>query len=208
MSTDRRTFLSQAAASVAAFGVAGQIEPESPGAQNGQPPQTGDARALDAPLLAALGEALLPESLGAGARANAVKEFRDWIAAYKPVSEEMHGYGYAEITYTVSDPAPGWNAQLHGMDLLARKQFGAAFPRLKPEQRDALVRAQLAGVRTGRLPANPLTASHVAVALLAHWAASSAATDFAYGVKIGKDNCKTLADSPRKPLPLAPGGKS
>ena len=202
MTTDRRTFLSQTAASMAAFTVAADLS---------RAPQQGPAaapRSLDAPLLAALGEALLPESLGATGRAHAVRAFREWIAAYVPVSEEMHGYGHAEITYTVADPAPGWNAQLQGMDLLAKKQFGAGLASLKPDKRDTLVRAQLASVRNGRLPANPLTASHVAVALLAHWAGSSEATDFAYGVRIGRDNCKSLADSPHKPLPLASGGKS
>jgi len=202
MTPDRRTFLAQTAASMTAFTVAGDLS---------RAPQQGPAaapRSLDAPLLAALGEALLPESLGAAGRAHAVRAFREWIAAYLPVSEEMHGYGHAEITYTVADPAPGWNAQLQGMDLLAKKQFGAGLASLRPDKRDTLVRAQLASVRNGRLPANPLTAPHVAVALLAHWAASSEAVDFAYGVRIGRDNCKSLADSPHKPLPLASGGKS
>ena len=144
MTTDRRTFLSQAAASMAAFSVAGNVPVEQ------QPAQA--VRALDAPLLAALGEALLPESLGAAGRAKAVREFREWIAGYSPVSEEMHGYGYAEIRYTPADPLPGWNAQLRGMDLLARRQFGAGFASLKAEPRDTIVRGQLAAVRTGRLP--------------------------------------------------------
>jgi len=206
MTPDRRTFLSQAAASVAAFTVAGDLHADAQ--QPAQQPQASASRALDAALLAALGDALLPESLGAAGRAKAVREFREWIAGYKPVSEEMHGYGYAEIRYTVPDPAPGWNAQLQGMDLLARKQFGAGFAALKPDQRDALLRVHLAGARAGRLPADPLTAPHVAIALLAHWAGSSEAIDFAYGAHIGKDVCKSLADSPRKPLPLAQGGKS
>jgi hypothetical protein len=205
MTADRRTFLTQAAASVAAFTVAGDLRS---GAQQ-TPTQTPvSSRALDAGLLTTLGESLLPESLGAAGRARAVRAFRDWIAGYAPVSEEMHGYGNAEITYTVADPAPGWNAQLQGLDLLAKKQFGMSFGALKPDKRDTLVRAQLAGARAGRLPANPLTAPHVAIALLAHWAASSEAIDFAYGAHIGKDVCKALADSPRKPLPLAPGGKN
>lgn len=205
MTSDRRTFLSQAAASVAAFTVAGDV---SEAQHTPQQAPNASPRALDAALLAALGDALLPESLGAAGRAKAVRAFRDWIAGYAPVSEEMHGYGYAEIRYTVADPAPGWNAQLQGMDLLARKQFGAGFAALKPDKRDALVSAQLAGARNGRLPANPLAAPHVAIALLAFWAASSDAIDFAYGAHIGKDVCKSLADSPRKPLPLAQGGKS
>ncbi len=198
MTTDRRTFLSQAAASMAAFSVAG-AEPRQP--------QAPSPRVLDATLLAALGEAVLPESLGAAGRGRAVTAFREWIAGYVPVSEEMHGYGYAEITYTPTDPAPGWNAQLQAMDLLARKQFGAGFASLKPDKRDALLHAQLANQRNGRLPANPLTSPHVAIALIAHWAASSEATDVVYDAHIGRDTCKTLADSARKPLPLAPGGK-
>lgn len=201
MTTDRRTFLAQAAASMAGFAVAGD------GTHAPQQGTTATARTLDAPILAALGETLLPESLGAAGRASAVRAFREWVAAYAAVSEEMHGYGHAEITYTPSDPAPGWNAQLTGLDLLAKRQFGAGFASLKPEARDTLVRAQLAGIRNGRLPTNPLTAPHVAVALLAHWAASSEATDVAYGVRIAKDNCRTLADSPRKPLPILPGGQ-
>lgn len=209
MTPDRRTFLTQAAASVTAFTMAGDLRAESPQTSAQATTQApGPSRALDAALLSALGEALLPEALGAAGRARAVRAFRDWIAGYSPVSEEMHGYGNAEITYTVADPAPGWNAQLHGMDLLARKQFGAGFAALKPAMRDTLVRAQLSGARGGRLPANPLAATHVALALLAHWASSSEAIDFAYGAHIGKDVCKAIADSPRKPLPLAPGGKT
>ena len=200
--TDRRTFLTQASASLAALTVAGGMQ--QPAAQS---PAGASARALEPALLAALGESLLPESLGAAGRARAVRAFAAWIAGYTPVSEEMHGYGYAEIRYTPADPAPGWAAQLQGYDLLARKQQGAGLAALTPGRRNAFVRAQLAGVRTARLPADPLTAPNVAVALLAHWAASSDAIDFAYGVKIGKDQCKPLADSPRKPLPLA-GGKN
>jgi hypothetical protein len=205
MTTDRRTFLSQAAVSMAAFTVAGDLPPlakQAPSAAAHTP-----ARTLDTPLLIALGEAVLPSSLGALGRTRAVHAFRDWVAAYVPVSEEMHGYGSAEITYTAADPAPGWNAQLQGLDLLARKQLGAGLAALGAEKRDALVRAQLARVRVDRLPANPLSAQHVAVALLAHWAASSEATDLAYGVHIGKETCRALGDSPRKPLPLAVGGK-
>jgi len=202
MTTDRRTFLSQAAASMAAFTVAGDLQAAP------QQGPAGASRALDAPLLAALGEAMLPETLGAAGRTRAVRAFRDWIGAYVPVSEEMHGYGYAEIRYTVADPAPGWNAQLQGMDLLAKKQFGSGFASLKADKRDTIVRAQLAAVRNGRLPANPLTAPHVAIALLAHWAGSSDAIDLAYGVQIMKDHCRSLADSPHKPLPLTPGGTS
>jgi hypothetical protein len=199
MTSNRRSFLKQAAASVAATAVVGC-------APDLGMPQAG--RALDDKVLAALGDAILPDSLGADARARATAAFREWIGAYAPVSEEMHGYGSAEITYTPPDPAPGWNAQLAALDLLAKKKHGAGFASLTVAQRRALVQTALARVRGDRLPANPLTAPHVAVALLAHWASSSAASDLAWGASIGRGNCRTLADAPRRPLPVAGGGKS
>ena len=72
--------------------------------------------------------------------------------------------------------------------------------------RRAVVQTQLArvstSVSTSRLPANPLSAPHIAVALLAHWAASSEATDLAYGARIVKGNCRLLSETSRAPLPL------
>ncbi len=199
MSTNRRTFLAQAAATIAAGGaVAGKPRPASAQA----PP-----RALGVPMLAAIGDAVLPESLGAAGRARAVRAFSAWIAAYHPVTEEMHGYGNAEITYTPADPAPGWNAQLEGLDLLSRRKHRRGFAALDVPARRVLLKAQLAQLsrqRGDRLPSNPLVAPHVAIALLAHWADSSEATDLVYGVHIGRGECRPLADSPRKPLPLAP----
>jgi hypothetical protein len=202
MTTSRRTFLAQAGATIAAAGaVAGKPIPASAQA----PP-----RALDPALLAAIGEAVLPESLGAAGRTRAVRAFGAWIAVYHPVTEEMHGYGSAEITYTPADPAPGWNAQLEGLDLLSRRKHRRGFAALDLAARRALLKPQLAQLsrqRGDRLPTNPLAAPHVAVALLAHWVDSSEATDMAYGVRIGKGECRVLAESSRKPLPLAPGTK-
>jgi hypothetical protein len=202
MRTNRRTFLAQAGATIAAAGViAGKPRPASAQA----PP-----RALDATVLAAIGDAVLPESLGAAGRARAVRAFSAWITSYHPVIEQMHGYGNAEITYTPADPAPGWNAQLEGLDLLSRRKHRRGFAALDVPARRALLTPQLAQLSRQRgdgLPSNPLTAPHVAIALLAHWADSSEATDLAYGVRIGRGECRVLADSPRKPLPLPPPGR-
>ncbi len=162
-------------------------------------------RALDPVLLAALGEAVLPERLGADGRTAAVRAFSDWLARYTPVAEEMHGYGDAAITYTPSDPAPGWQAQLAGLDLLARRRHRRGFAALASPRRRAVVEAALARVGTRALPGNPLAAPHVAVALLAHWAASSAAVDLAYGARILRGECRTLADVTREPPALSPG---
>jgi hypothetical protein len=61
-------------------------------------------------------------------------------------------------------------------------------------------------VRGGPLPSSPLQADHIAVALLSHWAATSEAQDLAYGARIGAGQCRALADTPRRPLPLAGEG--
>ena len=194
--TDRRSFLKAAGTLAAAGAVVPTLSEAAPAAL---PPQ------LDPVRLAALGDAILPESIGAAGRTGAVRRFTAWLAGYVPVIEEMHGYGDAEITYSPADPAPGWNAQLEALDLLSQRKHRRGFAALTVARRREIVRTQLAGVRMPTLPADPLRAPHVAVALLAHWAASSEATDLAYGVRIQKGECRTLADSPRKPLPLARG---
>ena len=223
MTTDRRDFLKRAALAAATASGLGANEALAQGASRAPAPATPQpatpqpatpqraaqtaARALDPLLLRALGDAILPEMLGDAGRANAIAAFATWLARYTPVAEEMHGYGDAEITYTPSDPAPGWNAQLAGLDLLARRKHRRGFARLGVPLRRAVVQAQLARVSTSRLPANPLAAPHVAVALLAHWAASSEATDLAYEARIMKGNCRLLSQTSRPPLPLAARGE-
>jgi hypothetical protein len=198
MTTDRRSFLKSAAALTTAAAI--PVQPLA-AAEERQPPP----RALNATLLAALGDTVLPESLGTAARATAVREFNRWITEYSPVAEEMHGYGDAEITYTPADPAPGWNAQLEALDLLARRAKRRGFAALSIAARRDIVRRQLASVRGASLPSNPLNATHVAVALLSHWASSYAAHDLAYNSRIMRGECRGLAGVTRKPLPLVEG---
>ena len=223
VTTDRRDFIKRAAiaaatassigASVALAQSGAAAPPASPARQAGAPPGTQSPapqslRALDPVLLHALGDAILPEMLGDAGRRRATSAFAAWLARYAPVAEEMHGYGDAEITYTPSDPAPGWNAQLAGLDLLARRRHRRGFARLGVPLRREVVGTSLARVSGARLPANPLAASHVAVALLAHWAASSEATDLAYHARIMKGNCRLLSETSRPPLPLATTGEA
>ena len=200
MPSDRRDFLKAAAALTAAAAIPAPMQAQTPAQQ--QPSR----RALDPALLAALAAAVLPESLGAAARDRTVREFTAWIAGYKPVTEEMHGYGDAEITYTPADPAPNWSAQLEALDLYARQTRRKGFVALPlPERRD-VVRRQLASVRGAALPSNPLSAPHVAVALLSFWTTSPGAHDAAYGARITRGECRGLGGVTRQPLPLAPGG--
>lgn len=208
MTTDRRDFLKQAALTAVSAAGVGASDARAQG--TGTPPQgraaapsQTPARALDPVLLRALGDAVLPEMLGADGRARVVSAFAAWLAGYVPVAEEMHGYGYAELTYTPSDPAPGWNAQLAGLDLLARRQHRRGLARLSVPLRRAVLSTQLGRSGGSVLPGDPLAASHVAIALLAFWARTSEAKDLAYEARIMAGNCRNLADTTRAPLPLA-----
>ena len=127
MPINRRDFFQQAAATLAATTAAGAVVATAACAPDGS--TRAHTGALDAALLAALGETVLPESLGAESRTRAVRAFADWLAGFTPVAEQMHGYGDAEITYTPSDPAPGWQAQLAGLERLATQQRARALPR-------------------------------------------------------------------------------
>ncbi len=199
MSSNRRAFLKAAAALTAAAALPAQVLAETPTQQTSR-------TSLDPALLAALADVVLPESIGAPARARTVRDFTAWIAAYTPVAEEMHGYGDAEITYTPADPAPNWNAQLQALDLYARQTRRRGFVALPLSDRRGVVRRQLASVRGGALPSNPLSAPHVAVALLAYWATSPGAHDAAYVARIMRGECRGIGGVTRQPLPLAPGG--
>ncbi|MCX5763533.1 MAG: hypothetical protein NTU67_02700 [Gemmatimonadetes bacterium] len=203
MSENRRDFLKRAALAAAASTLPAAVSATPAGAASAASAASAPPTTFDAGLLSALGDAVLPESLGAPSRAHAVRDFAAWAAAYRPVSEEMHGYGDQEITYTAADPSPGWRSQLAALELLARRKHRKGFATITVEQRRALVRPQLPRGRGLRLSSNIVSAPHIAIALLAHWAASSAATDLAYGVVIGKDQCRVLADAPRRPLPLS-----
>jgi hypothetical protein len=205
---DRRAFLRTAGVLAAGAAAAGCDAPGTaggiPAAAPGAPPVAGRARdlAFDRTTLAAVGDVVLPGELGGAGRAAAVDAFVAWVAGYDPVAERMHGYGYADVRYLPPDPAPGWRAQLEGLDLLARRSRGASFAALPVADRRALVESALAGTPGDRLPA-PITAGHIALALLAHWASSPAAWDLAYGARITPTTCRPLGDAPRRPLPLA-----
>lgn len=208
-SPSRRGFLKVAGAA-AASAVAGSAVAATAACS---PPVEQDARqsafgasiqrqvGFNRPLLDRLGDAILPESLGAPGRLAAVNAFVEWVDGYDPVAEEMHGYGYAEVRYLPADPAPGWRSQLDALDTLARKSKQKPFVELEVEARRAVVRAALAGTRESAMP-DPLGASHIAIALLAHWAASPAAKDLALGVQVAPLTCRPLAGATTRPLPI------
>lgn len=156
---------------------------------------------FDQPMLSALGEAVLPAALGPDGQRAAVAAFVAWCTAYEPVAEEMHGYGYADIRYLPPDPVPAWRAQLDGLNVLAQRVFHAPFATLTVAQRQTLVGMATRTARGDRLPP-PLAASHVALALLGHWASTPHAWNRAFGVDVSPSTCRPLADAVKAPVPL------
>ena len=193
MPISRRAFLAWAAASVPAAAIIRRAHAASIAALSraGAPAAT----------LRALADVVLPSELGAGGRAAAVEAFRAWMAGYREHAELTHDYGTSRIRYSGPTPATQWTSQLDALDVAARKRFDATFAALPPERREMLIRAALAGSRLDRMPSVG-DAGHVAVALVAHYYASPAATDLCYGASIGREQCRPLAQSRRQPLPL------
>jgi hypothetical protein len=161
-----------------------------------------DDIAADPRTLHALGEAVLPSELGrAGTRA-AVADFQRWIVGYREGAELLHGYGTSALGKAGPTPATRWAAQLDALDIAARREGVREFAALPLERRREIVRAELTALKADRIP--PVgRAPHVALALLAHWYGTPDATDRCYEARIGRESCRPLAASARKPLPLA-----
>jgi len=205
-SADRRSFLKVAGALAATAAVSGcTLETRVPGSASGsasdRSPAPERVTGFDQGLLAALGGAVLPAELGAQGQQAAVRKFIAWADGYDPVAEEMHGYGYSDVRYLPADPSPAWRAQLGALDLLARRSRQQPFSQLPVDARRELLTIALNGVPGDRLP-DPLSAPHIALALMSHWASSGDAWDLALGAKVQAGNCRVLGDANAKPLPI------
>jgi hypothetical protein len=155
----------------------------------------------DPATLDALAAAILPSELGRAGTANVARAFRDWGAKYHENTELVHGYGTSRLRSTGPTPLTRWATQLDALEAQAQSAHQRPFRDLTVAQRADLVRAALQGQRLDRMPA-VCDANHVAIALLAHFYDSSAANDVCYNAQIGKQTCRALGASSRKPLPM------
>jgi gluconate 2-dehydrogenase subunit 3-like protein len=155
----------------------------------------------DPATLDALAAAILPSELGRAGLAKAARDFRDWGANYHESAELVHGYGTSRLRSTGPTPLTRWTTQLDELEAQSRSTHQRRFSELTVAQRSDLVRAALQGQRLDRMPP-VVDANHVAVALLAHFYDSSAANDLCYGAQIGRQTCRPLTASSRKPLPV------
>jgi len=140
----------------------------------------------------ALAEAVLPARVGA---ARVAQAFREWVDGYAANVELVHGYGTSQLRFSRASQKPNWAAQLERLG-------GRKFASLSIDERRAIVRDELKNERLDRMPAVG-SANHVAVALLAFYYGSPDAADLCYEAQIGKNICRPLSASSRKPLPVA-----
>jgi Gluconate 2-dehydrogenase subunit 3 len=155
----------------------------------------------DPATLDALAVAVLPSELGRAGAMRVAREFRDWGAKYRENAELVHGYGTSRLRATGATPLTRWTTQLDELEAQAQSKHQQRFRDLTVAQRTELVRSALAGQRLDRMP-SVVDANHVAIALLAHFYDSPAATDLCYTAQIGKQTCRRLSAQARKPLPM------
>lgn len=158
--------------------------------------------ASDPATLDALAEVVLPSTaLGKAALTKEVESFRAWGSGYREGAEVVHGYGTSRLRSLGPTPMTRWSTQLDELDAAAKAKHQKAFHELPVADRTDLVRAALQGQRLDRMP-GVADASHVALAVLAHFYTSSAANDLCYESKIGQQTCRPLEQQARKPLPM------
>jgi Gluconate 2-dehydrogenase subunit 3 len=156
------------------------------------------AEGLDPTLLAAIAEVVLPTE---GDRTAAVAAFTAWIANYKEGADTDHGYGNTRVRATGPSPARNYAAQIAARDAAAQAKGAAGFAAAGLEQRRAIVEAAIVEAKIERLPARPAGA-HIAADLMGHYFGSAAAQDLCYRAAIGRDACRGLAGSEKKPADL------
>jgi hypothetical protein len=165
--------------------------------------QTTDFTPAQIAALRALAEVVLPSSLGAGGRDDAVRRFVTWVRGYKPGADRGHGYGNSQLSApTGPSPASRYLAQFDALDAAAKARGGATFAALTLVARRAVVEAALNDPqRVTQMPARPNGANLVADFMGLYFNGADA-RDVAYNAAIGRDTCRGLDDSDKAPRPL------
>lgn len=160
-------------------------------------PRAFQTDASDTAMLAAIADVVLPAEAD---RKAAVAAFTRWIANYKEGADTDHGYGNTRVRTTGPSPARNYAAQFAALDAAAKAKGAAGFVAATLDQRRAVVEAAIADARVERLSAR-LTGAHVVTDLMGHYFNSAAASDLCYRAAIGRDACRGLPGSEKKPAP-------
>jgi hypothetical protein len=156
----------------------------------------------DRELIAAIGEAVLPSTLGADGRAKAVAAFAKWLDEYKAGVPMSAGYG-SHLRNAVVPPSPSlrYPSQLTRLQELAKAR-GSTFTALAPADRKAVVEAALLEAKVAKLPERP-DGQHIASDLMGHFYSSSDGNDFLFKASIRVSDCRGLDTSADRPVAIA-----
>jgi hypothetical protein len=147
---------------------------------------------------------VLPASLGTE-RINAIVDrFVDWTRGYREGVPLAHGYGHPRLVRSGPTPVPGYLAQLSSLEQEARAK-GGAWQTLDVESRRALLDAAFTKAGVRNLPPRP-SGQHVVADLMAFYFRSTEANDYCYQAQIGREVCRPIQITTKKPEPLRAAG--
>jgi len=158
------------------------------------------AEGLDPAVLAAIADVVLPVEAD---RKAAVAAFTRWIANYKEGADTDHGYGNTRVRSTGPSPARNYAAQITALDAAAKAKGASGFVAASLDERRAVVEAAIADAKVERLSARP-TGAHIVTDLMGHYFNSPVAQDLCYRAAIGRDACRGLPGSEKRPASLPP----
>jgi hypothetical protein len=144
---------------------------------------------------------VLPASLGFDHVSQVTDRFVAWTRDYEEGVALTHGYGNPRLQKSAASPVPDYVAQLASIDAAARAR-GGGFGTLPLDTRRALLDAALSQAKVTTLPNRP-AGRHVVADLMAFYFRSSEANDLAYRARIGRQMCRTIELTTRRPAPIA-----
>lgn len=150
--------------------------------------------------LHAIGATVLPSSLGPERVGAVVEKFVAWTRGYREGVPLQHGYGHPRLVRTGPSPVPKYLAQLGELEDAARAK-GGSWSSLDLETHRGILDAALTKAGVKNLPPRP-TGQHVVSDLMALYFRSTAANDYCYHAQIGRETCRPIQITTKKPEPL------
>jgi hypothetical protein len=165
--------------------------------------QTTDFTPAQVATLRAIAEVVLPSTLAADKRDDAVRKFVTWVRGYRAGADRGHGYGDSQLSApTGPSPAAKYPAQFEALDAAAKAAGGSTFAALALAGRRTIIEASLNGpARVANFSARPNGANLVAD-FMGLYFNSADARDLAYNAAIGRDTCRGLDGSEKAPSAL------
>jgi hypothetical protein len=145
-------------------------------------------------------QTVLPASLGPVRVEAVVTKFIEWTYGYREGAALAHGYGHPRLRFAPPSPVPRYVEQLDALAGAAQSR-GGRFAALDFETRRHLLDEALTAAGVDRLPQRP-SGQHVVADLMASYFRSSEAADDCYRAAIGRQKCRPIAVTTKRPEPL------